>query len=82
MEVLKNFKDLQKLGVRNIAQYSAANVLFPVFFFPTDFTSSILSAMFTGVWPAREIKPRFGAALVRSAHACETRVYRVSQITH
>ena len=34
MEVLKNFKDLQKLGVRNIAQYSAANVLFPVFFSP------------------------------------------------
>ena len=44
MEVLKN---LQKLGVRNIAQYSAANVPFPAFFPPT-FTSSILSAMFTG----------------------------------
>ena len=31
MEVPKNFKDLRKLGVRNIAQYSAANVPFPVF---------------------------------------------------
>ena len=32
MEVQKNFKDLQKLGVRNIAQYNAANVPFPVCF--------------------------------------------------
>ena len=31
MEVPKNFKDLRKLGVRNIAQYSAANLPFPVF---------------------------------------------------
>ena len=29
MEVPKNFKDLRKLGVRNIAQYSTANLLFP-----------------------------------------------------
>ena len=47
MEVPKNFKDLRKLGVRNIAQYSAANVPFPAFFPPT-FTSSMLSTMFTG----------------------------------
>ena len=32
MEVLKNFKDLQKLGARNISQYSTANVPFLVFF--------------------------------------------------
>ena len=64
MEVPKNFKDLQKLGVRNIAQYSAANVSFPAFFPPT-FTSYMLSTMFTGAWPTREAKPRFGAALVR-----------------
>ena len=44
MEVPKN---LRKLGVRNIAQYSAANVPFPAFLAPT-FRSSILSAMFTG----------------------------------
>ena len=47
MEVPKNFKDLRKLGVRNIAQHSAANVSFPAVFPPT-FTSSILSAMFIG----------------------------------
>ena len=28
----ENFKDLRKRGVRNIAQYSAANVPFPAFF--------------------------------------------------
>ena len=32
MEVLKNFKDLRKLGLRNIAQYSVANMPFPAFF--------------------------------------------------
>ena len=41
MEVPKNFKDLQKLGVRNIAQQR---------FFPPTFTSSILFAMFTGAY--------------------------------
>ena len=33
MEVQKNFKDLRKLGIRNIAQYIAASVHFPRFFF-------------------------------------------------
>ena len=47
MEVLKNFKDLQKIDVQNIVQYSAAKVQFAAFFSPT-FTSSILSTMFTG----------------------------------
>ena len=47
IEVPKNFKDLRKLGVRNIAQYCAANVPFPAFF-PPAFTPSILSAMCTG----------------------------------
>ena len=49
MEVPKNFKDLRKLGVRNITQYSAASfprMPFPAWFFSTKFTSS---AMFTGV---------------------------------
>ena len=45
--VPKNSKYLQKHGVRNVAQYRAANVLFSAFF-PLTFTSSILSAMFTG----------------------------------
>ena len=63
MEVLKNFKDLRKRSVRNIAQYSAANVPFPAF----------LSAMFTeACGPPEKLSPRFGAVLVRSAHDCET----------
>ena len=37
-EVLKNFKDLRKLGIRNM-----------VHFFSPTFTSSILPAMFTGM---------------------------------
>ena len=45
MEVPKNFKDLLKLGVRNIAQYSAANVPFPSFFHRHSLP---YSAMFTG----------------------------------
>ena len=49
MGVPKNFKDLRKLGVQNIAQYSAAKVPFLVgVFVPPTFTSSIISAMFTG----------------------------------
>ena len=59
-KVPKSFKDLRKLGVRNIEQYSAANVPFPAFFFPTDFLPYYPSC----VWPARGAKPRFGAALV------------------
>ena len=31
MEVPKNFKDLQKLGIQNIAQYNTANVPFSAF---------------------------------------------------
>ena len=42
-KVPKSFKDLRKLSERNIAQYSTGNG-----FFPPTFTSSILSAMFTG----------------------------------
>ena len=52
MAVPKNFKDLRKRFVRNIAQYNAANVPripFPAGVFLPTFTSSILSAMFTGM---------------------------------
>ena len=73
MEVPKNFKDLRKLGVRNIAQYSAANGPFPAFFsiYLSTLTSSILSAMFTGACGPPE---KLSLALVpRSAHDCETR---------
>ena len=48
MEVPKNFKDLQKLDIRDIHQYSTA-------FCPPTFTSSILSPMFSGVWPAEKL---------------------------
>ena len=48
MEVQKNFKDLRKLGVQNIAQYSATNVPFPA-----DFSTEIhffhTIAMFIGM---------------------------------
>ena len=73
MEVLKNFKDLQKLVLRNIAQYlqrsqrSISCVFFPgIHFFHT------IRYVYRSVWPTREAKPRFGAALVCSAHDCET----------
>ena len=41
-------------------------------------TAGILHAIhhiYGSVWPVREAKPRFGAALERSAHDCETRLY-------
>ena len=41
MQVPKNFKDLRKLGVRNIAQYSAANVRF-FHFFHLQYTKTII----------------------------------------
>ena len=47
MEVPKNFKDLQKLGLQNTEQYIVAKVPFPPFFSPLTFTSSTLSTMFT-----------------------------------
>ena len=72
MEVPKNFKDLRKLGVRNIAQYSAANVPFPAFFSTDIHFFHTIRHVYRSVWPAREAKPRFGATLVRSAHDCET----------
>ena len=68
-EVQKNFKDLRKLGVRNIVQYSATYVflhrhsLLP--YYPPR-----------SEWPTREAKPRFGAALVPPAHDCETRLLK------
>ena len=71
MEVPKNFKDLRKLGVRNIAQYSAANLPFPVVF-STYIRFHTIRHDYRSVWPAREAKPRFGSALVRSARGCET----------
>ena len=84
MEVPKNFKDLRKLGLRNIAQYSAANVPFPAFSFSTDIHFfHTVRHVYRSVWPAREAKPRFGAALARSAHDCETRLFlRNSRLVH
>ena len=72
MEVPKNFKNLRKLGVRNIAQYNAAKMPFPVFFSTDIHFFHTLRHVYMSVWPAREAKPRFGAVLERSAHDCET----------
>ena len=69
MEVPKKFKDLRKLRVRNIAQDSGANVPFLAGFFPLTFTSSILSAMFTGECGPPE---KLSLDLV---HDCETHLY-------
>ena len=47
-------------------------------FLPPTFTASILSAMFTGACgPPEKLSPRFGAALIRSAHDCATRLFHV-----
>ena len=55
-------------------KFSAANMPF-FFFFSTDIYSfHTIRHVYRSVWPVREAKPRFGAALVRSAHACETRL--------
>ena len=73
MEVLKNFKDLQKLGVRNVAQYSAENVPYPVLFCSTSIHFfHTLHHICGSVWPAKEANPRFGTLLVHSVHDCET----------
>ena len=47
-EVPKKFKDLRKVGVRNIVQCSAANVQFAAGFFSTDIHFFHTTAMFTG----------------------------------
>ena len=75
IEVPKNYNDMRKRGVRNIAQYSEANVSRMPF---TAFFSTFIHFFHTvrhvrrSMWPAREANPRFGATLVRSAHDCET----------
>ena len=75
MEVPKNFKDLQKLGLWNVVQYSTANfsrmqihAFFPTYihFFRT------ICHVYRSMWPTGEAKPRFAAALVHSVHDCET----------
>ena len=54
MEVPKNFKDLQKRGVRNKAQYSAANVPFPALFCSTGIHFfHTLRHIYGSVWPAK-----------------------------
>ena len=69
--VPKNVKDLWKLGMLNIAQYGATNMRFLWCFLPT-FTASILSAIFAGVWGARQkIWAPLWRQLVHSVHDCE-----------
>ena len=71
-KVPKNFRDLRKRGVRNIAQCSGAKV--PIMPFPAFFSNFIqffhtVRHVYWSAWPAREAKPHFGATLV---HDCET----------
>ena len=54
MEFPKNFKYLRKLGVRNTAQYSAANVPFPTVFFTFIHFFHTVRHVYWSVWPARE----------------------------
>ena len=75
MEVPKNFKDLQKLGLWNIAQCSTANTVpFLVCFFPLTFFHTIRHVC-KSMWPTREAKPHFGVVLVGSVHDCETHLF-------
>ena len=74
-EVPKKFKDLRKVGVRNIVQCSAVQQtcnLLRVFFFHRHSLLPYYRHVCRSVWPAREAKPRFGAVLECSAHQHET----------
>ena len=62
-EVLKNFKDLRKLGIRNMVHFFTH-----IHFFHTT------HHVYRSVWLAREAKHCFGAALVRSEDDYETRL--------
>ena len=42
---------------------------------PTTGILHTIRHVYRSVWPDREAKPRFGAALDRSAHDCETRLF-------
>ena len=66
---------LRKLGVRNIAQYSAANVSgmpFPAFFSTDIHFFHTVCHVYWSMCPGRQARPRFGATVVRSAHDCES----------
>ena len=65
---------LQGFGIRNIAQYSAANTPFPAFFSPFIHFFHTIRHVYRSAWPAREAKPCVGAALECSVHDCETRL--------
>ena len=55
MEVLKNFKDLQKLGIRNVVQCTKQTCHF--LHFPTHIHFHTIPRVYTRDWPAREAKP-------------------------
>ena len=74
MEVPKNFKDLRKLGLRNIALYSVANMPFPELFshlhsllpyYPPCLQERVVRQISTSL--------RFGA-FADSVHDCEGRL--------
>ena len=59
MEVPENFKYLQKLGLWNIVQYSAANVPFPEFFSSDIHFFHTVCHVYRSVWHTRQAKPCF-----------------------
>ena len=80
IEVSKNLKDLQKLVVRNIAQYSTANVPFAAFSSTDIHFFYTLCHVYRSMWPAREAKLHFGAMLVRSACDFETHLFKHTRL--
>ena len=72
MEVLKNFKIATTLRTKYSAVQRSKRAISCVFSTEIHFFHAIRH-VYRSVWPAREAKPRFDAALVRSAHDCETR---------
>ena len=64
-------EELEGLAItwRTKYKFSAANMPFFFLFFFTDiYFFHTLRHVYRSVWPVREAKPRFGVALVRSAH--------------
>ena len=49
---------------------------------PTTDILHTLRHVYRRVWPAREAKPRFGAALEHSAHDCKTRLFSPIPVPH
>ena len=69
-QVMKNFKDLRKLGVQSIEEYREASMPFPAFFHWHFFHT--IRHVYRSMWPAREAWLHFDAMFIHSVHDCET----------